>query len=212
VAEPAPAQPAATFVKTADARAPHLPRFSQVPDTVKHPLGPYRQAPAEFGGDWWYVNPFTGTEPWLNIDPPAASLTEEGPVASAEFLSVFGERPTSATSNNPRIDVIEWDQNLEHFKGVGIPEGFTQEQVDAANQLYESWGMGPATFYEGRYGWRAHFANGFEASPHTAIEVPHLVVAQYQTQMALLEGLEPEVRHPFVPPGVWPDGGSSSDA
>ena len=215
---PAPAPAAAGgFVKTQDSRLPHLPRFADVPDAVKHPMGPYRQAPAEHGGDWWLVNPFAGAEPWLRLDAATALASAKSHAIDGppEFIAVFGQRPVpdglGDRAIERRIEVIEWEQNLKHFKQAGIPEGFSEEQVRAAAALFQAWGVGEPAFYEGRYGWQARFANGFEASPHAAIETPHLVIAGYQVRMAQ-QGLEPSERHPFVPPHVWPssasDGGS----
>lgn len=186
-----------------------VPRFESVPDAVQHPYGPYRQAPAEHGGEWWLTNPFTGAEPWLTQgfgDPYAPSETE-GPEATPEFLAVFGARPNAETHPN-RLErggaIADWERNLEHFQGVGLPEGFTEAQLEAAGDLFESWGMGRPLLYEGRYGWTATFpsADGFEASPFAALEAPHLVVARYQIDMTQ-KGASPAERHPFVPPQVF---------
>ncbi len=189
-----------------DAR-PGVPRFSDVPEAAKYPLGPYRQAPPELGGEWWLVNPFTGETPWANQTP--AGIAEEPSSAPAEFLSVFGERPTFDEISNYRerqVAQIEWDQNLEYFKQTGVPEEFTSEQVEAAGDVFESWGLGRPVFYEGRYGWAARFPGSglpsFEASPFTAVEAPHLVVARYQVRLTQA-GQEPAQRHPFVPPQVF---------
>ena len=195
------------FVKTEDPRMPHLPRFSNVPDAVKHPLGPYRQAPAEVGGDWWLVNPFSGAEPWLRLEMQGQRNSAPDTVsASNEFTQIFGERPqpqSKAThSVEYKTELMRWEQDLQYFKQAGIPEGFSQEQVDATTIVFESWGLGEPTFYEGRYGWRARFSNGYEVNPHTAIETPHLVIAGYQVKMAQ-QGVDSAERHPFVPPGVW---------
>jgi hypothetical protein len=105
--------------------------------------------------------------------------------------------------------VADWERNLEHFKGLGVPEGFTQEQVDAAGAVFEAWGMGRPLFYEGRYGWMAKFPSveiaDFEAGPFAALEAPHLVIARYQVALAE-EGSEPPQRHPFVPGWVFEEG------
>jgi hypothetical protein len=63
------------------------PRFRQVPEDWKHPLGPYRQAPAEYGGEWWLVNPFTTDEPWVT---QSVIVERELPPGLVE---VFGLRP-----------------------------------------------------------------------------------------------------------------------
>ncbi len=187
------------------------PRFLAVPESVKHPNGPYHQAPPEHGGEWWLVSPFTGPEPWLTQgfgDPYAEAPAEE---ASAELLAVFGPRPNAETHPDRLLRsaaLADWERNRDHFQGVGLPEGFTQEQLDAAGDLFESWGMGRPLLYEGRYGWKATFPaadmQGFEASPFTTLEAPHLIVARYQIEMAE-HGSDPAQRHPFVPPQVFPD-------
>jgi len=178
-----------------------VPHFAEVPDSAKFPLGPYHQAPSEHGGGWWYVNPFTGDEPWL-----AASLSVEHPPppphAPEGFVELFGERPHSGNS----AARAQWEIDRGHFQGTGVPEGFTQEQTDRAAELFESWGLGRPVFYEGRYGWKARFPDssipGFEANPHTAIETPHLVVAGYQVRQTQ-QSAPPAVRHPFVPPVIF---------
>lgn len=188
--------------------APGAPRFDHVPEAARHPLGPYRQAPEEFGGQWWLVTPFTGEEPWTNLTFPPA---EEPEGVTAEFLSVFGPRPErqeGRTYWENKAAEIQWEQDLEHFRGVGVPDGFTAEQIEAAADVLENWGLGRPVFYEGRYGWKARFPASsipdFEANPFTAVEAPHLVVARFQVKLAR-NGEEPLTRHPFVPPQVFGD-------
>lgn len=198
---PTPTAEAEPPAPPAEVPASGTPHFADVPDSAKFPLGPYRQAPSELGGEWWYVSPFTGDEPWS-----AASLSAEQPPPSPPlpegFTEVFGERPNSGSS----AVRAQWKIDLEHFQGTGLPEGFTQEQADRAAEVFESWGLGAPVFYEGRYGWKARFPEsgipGFEANPHTAIETPHLVVAGYQVRQTQQGGL-PAERHPFVPPVVF---------
>lgn len=203
-----PAEPPTPPPAEPPALAPGVPRFDDVPEGARHPLGPYRQAPEEYGGQWWLVTPFTGEEPWANTTFPPA---EEPEGVTAEFLSVFGPRPQpepGRTYWENKAAEIRWEQDLEYFKQTGIPEGFTAEEVQAAGDVLESWGLGRPVFYEGRYGWRAKFPGsslpGFEASPFTAIEAPHLVVARFQVKLART-GEEPLTRHPFVPPQVFGD-------
>jgi hypothetical protein len=215
---PEPANPP-TRSRTGQTPAPEpapastTPHFESVAESMQFPLGPYRQAPEEYGGDWWLTNPFTGEEPWKtqgSLDPYAETVDEsDASGASPEFLAVFGPRPNRDTEPNPILRsaaVADWERNLEYFQGVGVPEGFTQEQVDAASAVFEAWGMGRPLFYEGRYGWTAVFPSaepaGFEASPYAALEAPHLVVARYQIELAA-NGAEPSQRHPFVPPQVF---------
>lgn len=212
--EPTPDPPAAAE-PAIDPVAPHIPRFADVPESLQWPAGPYRQAPEEFGGEWWLTNPFTGSEPWITQTGPVAETATnpaaEAPEAPTAFLELFGPPP----QHDPQISrlhqptaMAQWLIDLENFQGTGIPEGFTQEQVDNASNLFESWGMGRPVFYEGAYGWKARFPDsgiaGFEAAPFTAIESPHLVVAKYQIKMTQ-QGQMPLERHPFVPPQVFGD-------
>lgn len=195
---------------------PHIPRFADVPLSAQYPLGPYRQAPEEYGGEWWLVNPFTGDEPWAKhpelLGGDAASATEAPTRQLPEgFEEIFGPEPSAADFAN-RIDFNrvrnEWEHQLEHFGGTGIPEGFTAEDVEAAQATFEAWGLGEPVFYEGRYGWVARFPNGgvpeFQANPATALLTPHLVVAGYQIRLAQ-QGSDVQEQHPFVPPSVFGD-------
>lgn len=185
------------------------PHFHDVPDRWKYPEGPYRQAPQEFGGDWWLVNPFGSATPWATqSQSPAQEALPAG------FEEIFGKRPQSQdfhSTPNPslyfRIARNQWEQDLRYFKRAGVPEPYTAQQVEAASMVFESWGMGKPRFYEGRYGWSARFPDSsipeYETAARAALESTHLVIAQYQ--LALLErGEVPEQKHPFVPPHVWP--------
>jgi hypothetical protein len=191
------AAPGTHFVRSADTTAPHLPRFAQVPESAQFPQGPYRQAPAEFGGDWWLVNPFTGSEPWRALDfadaPNVALETEPAP---EDFVRVFGPRPDTSTA------AAQWEQDLTYFQGTGLPDGFDNTQLDAATAQFEAWGMGKPVFYEGRYGWQVRFPDSqlptFETTASTALLVPHLVVAEFQVR-EIQEGISPGPLHPFLP-------------
>jgi hypothetical protein len=184
------------------------PRYPSVPEHWKHPEGPYRQAPEEYGAEWWLVNPFASPTPWLTQSKP----TEESPLPEG-FLELFGPRPRGEqfrVTPNPvqyfRLALAKWEQDLKYFQRTGVPEWATEEAIEAATQVFESWEMGRPRFYEGRYGWSVRFRDSqlpeFEAAARAAVETSHLVVAQYQ--MALLdEGRQPSRRHPFVPPHTW---------
>ena len=181
---------------------PFTPRYQDVPDTWKWPLGPYQQAPPEFGGEWWKVNPFTGPEPWhpVEINSPPELEIPEG------FTEIFGVRPEASdfsSSRSFKAAEQRWEQDLRYFQGSGIPDGFDQAQVDLAAGVFEQWDMGRPLFYEGRYGWMARFPDSaipnFEANVTASLEVSHIVVAKYQTRQ-LFNGVTPRVVHPFVPP------------
>lgn len=70
--EAATASFAAPLVETESTFQPNTPRYQDVPDSWKWPIGPYQQAPEEFGGEWWKVNPFTGSEPWKPVESQRA--------------------------------------------------------------------------------------------------------------------------------------------
>ncbi len=179
---------------------PNTPRYQDIPDAWKWPIGPYQQAPKEFGGEWWKVNPFTGSEPWKPVAGPQRTQPTE------EFLAVFGSRPEARAFDNVtayRAARGRWDQDLEFFKQSGIPDGYDETQLGLATSVFESWGMGQPAFYEGRYGWAVRFPESslptFEANATTALDYSHLIVAGFQIRQ-LLNGVDPGERHPFVPP------------
>ena len=115
----------------------------------------------------------------------------------------FGPKPSSSQSGGAAR--ADWLRNLEHFKGVGIPDGFTEADVELAGAVYDAWGLSRPIFYNGRYGWRAAFVDGngdsFQASAFTSLAAPHLVVARRQINQ-IGHGLTPPTIHPFVPPGI----------
>lgn len=182
------------FVRSADTNAPHLPRFKEVPESAKHPLGPYRQAP---GGDWWLVSPFTGPAPWLALDassnPKKALESEPLPIG---FEQVFGPRPGGSTA------AAQWEQDLSYFKGTGLPEGFDEVHLEAAKAEFEAWGLGEPVFYEGRYGWQVRFPESqlptFETTATTALLTPHIVIAEHQVR-SIQEGVALVRYHPWLP-------------
>ncbi len=202
---PAPSKPVslsrpvpAGFTKTTDTTAPHLPRYRDVPQSAKYPLGPYQKAPQEYGGDWWLVSPFTGPEPWLALSAAnnsSKAALETGPVP-AGFEKVFGPRPDRGAA------AAQWDQDLSNFQGTGLPEGFNEEQLAAANAEFEAWGLGEPVFYQGRYGWQVRFPDSplstFETTASTALLTPHIVIAEYQVR-SIQEGIDLGRYHPWLP-------------
>ena len=185
------------------------PVFDTVPEHWRHPVGPYRQAPQTFGGQWWLVNPFTGPAPWSTTrsDIAAAQLP-------AGFVELFGSRPRSQdyhSASNPslafRSALAIWEQELQHFKQAGYPEWATPDAWLEAVAAFEYWGMGRPQHYEGRYGWTTRFPQSavrdFESMTWTALNASQLVIAQYQLRL-LDQGVVPSKRHPFVPPIAWP--------
>lgn len=190
--------PGIRFLRSSDATCPHLVRFAGVPESAQYPLGPYRQAPPESGGDWWLVNPFTGPEPWRALEfpnGPVRAALETQPVP-ADFVQVFGPRPETRTA------AVQWEQDLSFFQGTGLPEGFNEAQLEAATAEFEAWGLGKPVFYEGRYGWQVRFPDSqlpmFETTASTALLVPHLVIAEHQVR-SIQEGVTPSRYHPWLP-------------
>lgn len=180
--------------------------FKEVPDHWKAPIGPYRQAPEQFGGEWWLVNPFTTAEPWL-------TQTNKGgkPETLPEgFVELFGPRPTAKdfpSHRNFQVALVEWKQDLEGFKQAGVPEWATAAEIESASELFEKWSMGAAGFYEGRFGWMAKFPDaellpGYEAVAYTALMASHLVIARYQVDVSIRLDITLSPRHPFVPADV----------
>ncbi|MDA0206046.1 MAG: hypothetical protein O3A53_14040 [Acidobacteria bacterium] len=182
-----------------------------MPEAAQAPHGPYRQAPTEFGGEWWLVNPFSGPQPWVRAAEIAAGTGQvEAVQPSDDFLKLFGPRPERSESSSlgeHSIETFVWDRELAIFEGVGIPDGLSEEQVRTAADAMKQWGMGEPVFYKSRHGWAARFPDSllpeFQISPETAIKAPQVTAAVYHVQ-AILRGVEIENRHPRVPSDVWP--------
>lgn len=177
-------------------------RHETVPEHWKGPYGPYREAPAEYGGGWYLVSWTTGPEPWRTQQnkglPP--------PEAPADFIALFGEIP----DRNP-LDGGEarnyWLERLRHFKGTGTPEWASVEQVALSTSILKSWGLPGPVLYDGRYGWMALFNDSvigdYEVPAVTFIRTPQNAVSEFQIEM-LAQGIVPERIHPWVPPNLLP--------
>ena len=212
IAEPSLPEPAATAPPAHPATPP---RFPDVPDSAKYPAGPYRQAPPEYGAQWWLVNPFTGDQPWLNQAVAGSPGTSPASKYAAEnlpqdFLQAFGEMPVRRAGDSGAEfagRVARWKQDLEFFQRSGIPDGLEESQVELAAATYEQWGMGRPVFYEGRYGWFARFPDSaipdFEMDAASAVQTSHLAIARFQVRL-LRQGAELPTAHPFVPPHLLP--------
>ena len=81
-----------------------------------------------------------------------------------------------------RAERTQRGHDLAHFHGSGIPEGFSEDKVQLAGDLFEAWGMGRPMFYEGRYGWTATLPGAelenYQSAVFTTIEAPHLVMRE----------------------------------
>lgn len=192
----------------ASSTKPVVPSFETVPAHWKYPQGPYHQAPPEWGGRWWLVNPFVGGEPWVlyQTERPPEELPDG-------FVEIFGARPKHSDFPNDianqqyRSATAKWEQDLKHFREAGAPPWAEPEAIKAATAVYMAWQMGAPRFYLGRYDWSARFVDSalpdYDAGAMTAISHPHLIIANYQIRM-FQEGLTPDQRHPFVPPYLDP--------
>lgn len=197
-----------------------VPRFANPPEEWKAPRGPLRQAPPEYGGEWWIVNPFyapNGIMPWvLHSTAAPKEVLPDG------FKAIFGPRPQSSDFHampNPSLAfqsaTVTWEDALKYFKRAGVPEGFGELEVEAAQRTFRAWGMGDAHFYEGRYGWVARFPQSalptFESFAPGAIRSTHIVVANYQVEL-LSTGKMPAEKHPFTPPFLFDVAGGEPGA
>jgi len=171
------------------------PHYANVPETWKagppH-FGMYRQAPAEFGGEWWFISPFN-QKPWLTLVPKKLP---------PGFLETFGPEPPKAASHWQ-----EWHDNLRDFKQAGVPPGVDPAKIEQATQSMVAWGMGKPAFYEGRYGWAARFPEqmfwDFDAPGVSWLGNPDWKIAEWQSRM-IAEGVMPEKIHPYVPHHILP--------
>ena len=182
--------------------------WDSIPESHRAPLGPYRQAPPEYGGAGWFVSWTTGETPWINqgklVEPPSYP---EG------FIDTFGPRPLG--KDYPKLGVSfqqalsRWQDDLKYFKEAGVPEWHNPVLWQDAAQLFSRWGMGHPRPHLGRYDYCVRWPDSqnreFEGSYYEAQNSTHLVIARYQ--MSLLSvGVVPDGdRHPFVPPDMWPE-------
>lgn len=185
------------------------PTFKDVPDSWKYPMGPYHQAPVEYGGEWWMITPFTGTsEPWKWFTgEPQEKKYPEG------FIEIF-PKPISEDYHdypNPsaafRGALAQWENDLGYFKQAGQPPEYSGAEIQAAQETFPFWKMGAAKFYEGRYGWMARWPKSqkrnFETSAWHAILYANDAARAYQVAL-LTDGILPNSeRHPFVPADLW---------
>lgn len=167
--------------------------------------GPYRQAPPEYGGQWWYVNPFTGEEPWLRANAPSQPEEELPP----GFVDIFGPRPQFADFPNSqawKVAKAQWETDLKTFVREGMPVWLSREKASALDLIFLSWGMGHPRWYGNIYGeqvrWPQSEVPDFQIAASTVVNYPHQVVAMYQTEL-VANGGEVEQRHPFTPPVVF---------
>lgn len=177
-----------------------VPNYDTVPEHWKKPFGPYRQAPAEYGGKWWFVYPFNQA-PWLNAQPV------EPPTYPAGFLDTFGERPQA--KDFPRFGVTyqmaltRWKQNLDVFEGAARDPRVSDAEWDNARTQFLAYSMGEPRPYQNKYGYWIRFPqsripwyeiDGYSPAADTGHEI-----ARYQISL-LMEGEQVEKAHFFVPP------------
>jgi hypothetical protein len=141
--------------------------------------------------------------------PASPALTEPEPLPIG-FAEAFGARPQIEDFRNRALfqtALAQWEQDLGHFHGTGLPDGFSQTDFQAASAEFEAWGLGKPVIYEGRYGWRVRFPESqlpsFEMGAWGALTAPHLIIAQYQVR-SIQQGLTPQQPHPFLPEQLRP--------
>jgi hypothetical protein len=196
------------FVRSTSTEMPHLVRWASIPETSKAPLGPYRQAPPEFGGEWFFVNPFTGKTPWDKLTPVPPAEMPEG------FAELFGEERPSRKDDRLKgvteraLDTLQilWDRELKYFKRAGTPPDATAEELATADSLFTAWDMGSPSYYEGQHGWRAVFKDcllpGWSCPAGSVLGdfAGHMIV-RYQIDV-VQAGLTPVKIHDWFPAGV----------
>jgi len=184
-------------------------KFKDVPKSWQHPSGPYRQAPPEFGGEWWLVDFVRGPEPWL---------TEAEPPTADEAIATFGPRPQlseyRALPNGRALfnaAKARWEQDIRLTQIYGWPQDWpelTPAVLANVAEIAAAYGMGAPKAYLGRYDWRVRFPQSllrdFECSVFGLIHAFHLDVARYQSRLLQDFGVVPSPRHPFVPAHLWP--------
>lgn len=182
--------------------------YSSIEDKYKEPNGPYRQAPEEYGGEWWYMSPFGSLKPWLHQDSSIKKV--EYPNG---FVFLFGEKPLwkdfigmgQGAYRRYQGIVGIWERDLRDFKGLGLPEWITSDQIIATNEVLLRWKIGLPEYYESRYGYLGRLIHSeipdYDSSTYHIINFPHHLVAQVQIEM-FHRGIDVEKWHPFVPPGV----------
>ena len=180
-------------------------RFKEVPEWAKWPEGNFKQAPEELGGEWWKLTPFTSPQPWTSLQRP---FVPEAEVLPDGYARLFGPRPQSNDYDNYmkfKVAEVQWEDALERFKGIGLPEGIDPVALAASTEVMLEWGLGEPFFYEDVNGWHAKFPDSanpdFEINPTTLLMAPHVTVARYQLGLIRL-GTIPETLHPFIPPVV----------
>ena len=185
--------------------------FKEVPDHWKAPVGPYYQAPAEHGGDWWLVNPFTASQPWLYQDKrPEEGVATQGFCAALRPETEMDRLHESSGAGHRAFQVatVQWEQELRYFKGDGkAGVGRRPEKWPRLRLSMWEWNLGRPMFYEGRFGWMGRFIESkikdYDSSAWQIINYPHHTVSQYQIRLYLDHGIRPEKWHPFVPPSVF---------
>lgn len=164
-----------------------------VPDLWKYPNGPYRQAPPEWGGEWWYVSPFTGSEPWTRYGQPVQE--EQFPPGA---IDVYGPKP------NEQFARQIWLDNVRAFEPAQFPEALAPWVPDA-ERTFQAWGVGRMVpFNDKRFGLMVAFPEsgvvGHSDSMYHAVTATHQEIAEYQVKYLEAGNEIPRSRlHPFFP-------------
>lgn len=129
---------------------------------------------------------------------------QEKPSPSSDFVRIFGKEPHP---NNYRHDVRyyfdahrQWLLELFDFKGASSRPPFGDlSDHRKMQEVFNTYLMPEALFYEGRYGHWITFPEGevpgYKMQAMTALMSPNMVVVRYQEKMLAL-GRTPMVPHP----------------
>jgi len=191
-----------------DGRVENPRRYESVPPEAQSPVGPYHQAPAEYGGEWWILSPFTGPEPWTR-------LKRESPIDPG-FLKAFGPRPEQSRGmSGDEIRSVkrarsDWQSHQDRFGGLVdiVAEGYaTADEARALSSTFEFWDSGEPVFfrYLGEFRVRVVGAPvGWWQDAESLIVYPHLTIAGMQNKM-LLNGIIPAKKHPYTSNDLYRD-------
>lgn len=187
--------------------------FGDVPERAKAPLGPYHQAPPEFGSEWWPVYPFSQS-PWLrHYRAPDAPAFDPAQLPEG-FVDCF-PRPLRSDFYGLPNEQHQWQQARDQWQldllwwvRAGAPPTFSAEQIALADETFKAWRLGSPRYFETRDGWFGCFPGVRGIVPRFLMPAwilltnTHGAISTFQ-MAALRRGIVPEPRHPYVPDWMW---------
>ena len=191
--------------------------LSEAPEHMQFPNGPYRQAPAEYGGQWWLVTPFSDPKPWLK-----GSRETEADSLPDGVVEIYGSRPQWKDYRHLGKSAlitfegakVTYDQDVERFQGLvtlseeqlafGVFRGAFTSVADM-HLAFVTWDMGMPVYYrDSLLGLMGRFVDSalpdYDMSYHSIATAGHNNIADFQEALWLRKGLEPARWHPFVSP------------